>query len=586
MILANYEVNNISVESILGWIRDGKVAIPEIQRPFVWKAAKVRDLVDSLYRGYPTGYIITWSNPDTRLKDGTISSGKEVIIDGQQRITALTAALAGQLVVDKDYKKKRIKIAFNPISKKFEVANPAIEKDSTWIEDISTLFVEGFNSWPYISEYATKNNVDAGEINAVLDPLLQIKKNNLGIIELSDSLEIETVTEIFTRINSKGVTLSQADFVMSKIAANTELEGILIRKTIDYFCHLLERPQDYENIETNDIDFVVTDYFDKIKWVVTNQSNVYVPKYSDILRVVFTYKFHRGKLADLVQLLTGRDFKTRGFLEEIAVNSFSELKAGVLSYCNKTNFQGYLMILESVGIISPKLVQSQNALNFGYVLYLYLKEQKAPSKVIEKSVRRWVLLSILTQRYSGSAESKFDEDIRKFTTAMSPLEVIDNEEKGVLSDAFWNNILIDKLTTAKMNFAFHCYWMAQIKANDQGFLSDEITVRSMQLNYGDMHHIFPKNYLKKNGINKQNDYNQLANYAMVQKEINIQISDKAPIDYLQDYDKDTQKIQNNFKENAVPLDLFEMDVNDYQVFLSERRKFMVEKIRSFYELFK
>lgn len=584
--MANYEVNNVSVSSILNWIREGKIAIPEIQRPFVWKASKVRDLIDSLYRGYPTGYIITWANPDTRLKDGTISSGKEVIIDGQQRITALTAALAGQKVIDQDYRKKSIKIAFNPISKSFDVANPAIEKNSAWITDLSILFCEGFDSWSFINQYAEKNNVKANKINEAFKPLFEIKTNNLGVIKLSSELEIDTVTEIFTRINSKGVKLSQADFAMSKIAANSEQEGILIRKTIDYFCHLLERPEDYENIIQNDLNFVIADYFEKIKWVTRNQSTVYIPKYSDILRVVFTYKFQRGKLKDLVQLLTGRDFKTRTFNDEIVVDSFSKLKAGVISYCNQTSFQGYLMILESIGIISHKLVKSQNALNFGYVLYLYLKGKGTSSKVIEKAVRRWVLLSILTQRYSGSAETKFDEDIRKFASADCPLEVIDNEEKGVLSNAFWDTILVDKLTTAKMNFSFHCYMMAQIKAKEKGFLSDEISVQSMNLNYGDLHHVFPKNYLKKNGLNNQNDYNQLANYALVQKETNISIRDKAPAIYLSDYDLNDPKIQKNFQENAMPLELFKMVVTDYQLFLETRRKLMAKKIREFYESFK
>ena len=140
-----YEVNNSSVESILAWIKQGEIAIPEIQRPFVWDASKVRDLIDSLYKGYPVGYIITWKNPDVKLKDGTIATGKKVLIDGQQRITALTAAIVGQEVIGSDYKKKRIKIAFNPLEEVFEVSNPAIQKNSQWIDDISTVFTNDFS---------------------------------------------------------------------------------------------------------------------------------------------------------------------------------------------------------------------------------------------------------------------------------------------------------------------------------------------------------------------------------------------------------------------------------------------------------
>lgn len=137
--MQKYDVNNNSIESILSWIRQGEIAIPEIQRPFVWDSTKVRDLIDSLYKGYPVGYLITWRNPDVKLKDGSSSFGKRILIDGQQRVTALTAALLGYEIIDSNYRKKRIKIAFHPIEKRFEVLNPAIEKEGNWINDISEL---------------------------------------------------------------------------------------------------------------------------------------------------------------------------------------------------------------------------------------------------------------------------------------------------------------------------------------------------------------------------------------------------------------------------------------------------------------
>lgn len=106
--MARYSVNNYTVETLLSNIKSGSIAIPEMQRPFVWDSSKVRDLVDSLYKGFPVGYIIVWQNPDVNLKDGTKSSGKKVLIDGQQRITAMAAAIVGQEVLDDHYKWKRI----------------------------------------------------------------------------------------------------------------------------------------------------------------------------------------------------------------------------------------------------------------------------------------------------------------------------------------------------------------------------------------------------------------------------------------------------------------------------------------------
>jgi len=139
MTSAKYSVNNQQLEIIFSWIKSKEIAIPEIQRPFVWSTTKVRDLLDSLYQGFPIGYLITWKNPDVKLKDGKTSEGKKILIDGQQRITALASSILGEEVINEDYKKVRIKIAFNPLEEKFEVLNPAIQKDSLWIPDVSPL---------------------------------------------------------------------------------------------------------------------------------------------------------------------------------------------------------------------------------------------------------------------------------------------------------------------------------------------------------------------------------------------------------------------------------------------------------------
>ena len=238
--MAQYEVNNSSIQTLLSWIREGDIAIPEIQRPFVWDSTKVRDLIDSLYAGFPVGYIIVWKNPDVRLKDGTISFGKKILIDGQQRITALQAAIVGEPVVGSDYRKRRIKIAFHPLEKRFEVNNPAIEKDTAWIPDIAPLYRPDFSSMSFVLGYCKKNQLDDSKwdkVEAAISNLRQIENNNIGVIELSHQLDIEQVTEIFIRINSKGVVLSQADFAMSKISSDDCYGGNQIRKIIDYFCH-------------------------------------------------------------------------------------------------------------------------------------------------------------------------------------------------------------------------------------------------------------------------------------------------------------------------------------------------------------
>ena len=258
--MSKYSVQQQPIETLLSWIKSGEIAIPEIQRPFVWNASKVRDLLDSLHKGYPVGYIITWRNPDIRLKDGTLSAGKRVLIDGQQRITALTAAVVGQAVLNKEYKQNKIKIAYNPQAKDhesaFEVCNNAIERNPIWIDDIAPILNGDTPISKIRRQYLEKNpTVDEDKIEEKINELQAIKNRQIGIIELNPDLEIDTVTEIFIRINQKGVVLSNADFVMSKIAADQQFGGNTLRKMIDYFCHLLNDSSFAKHIESNDTQF-------------------------------------------------------------------------------------------------------------------------------------------------------------------------------------------------------------------------------------------------------------------------------------------------------------------------------------------
>jgi hypothetical protein len=596
--MPKYEVNNNSVETLLNWIKSSEIAIPEIQRPFVWDYSKVRDLIDSLYQGFPVGYIINWKSSDIKLKDGSKSEGKKILIDGQQRITALSTALLGFEIVRKDYSKKRIVISFNPNEERFEVHNPAIGKNKEWISDISSIYTEEKSLMKLVREYCDNNNiVDLDEMDKLSDKferLHSIKHRLIGIIELAHDLPIETVTEIFIRINSKGVELSQADFAMSKIAVNENYNGNIIRKTIDYFCHVLKNPTDFENIKKNDIDFSDKENINKIKWVSKYNEEIYIPEYKDLIRVVFTKNFNRGRLTDLVSLLSGRDFETRENKEEIIESSFKEFEKGVYDFINETNFKKYIMILKSAGIITSKLVRSQNVLNFGYILYLKLKEINIHSAEIETYVRKWVVFSILTGRYSGSPESAFDFDIKRISSNYR--EFIENEINNGLSPTFWEAVLPTRLDTSVSSSPyFNVYVMAQVKLNDNGFLSRDIKVKELIEEKGDIHHIFPKDYLKKSGISNRGKYNQVANYVYMQSEINIRVKNKAPNVYFQELLKqcgtgelnyggilEEEMLRQNLESNCIPESIFEMTFGDYEDFLKTRRELMAVKIKDYF----
>ena len=595
--MANFEVNNVSISTLLGYIIDGIIAIPEIQRPFVWDTTKVRDLIDSLYKEYPVGYIITWKSPDIKLKDGKNSEGKQILIDGQQRITALTAALLGQKVLDSNYKKRRIRIAFNVKTEEFQTCNPAIEKQEEWIPDISEFMKNGnINLFEYINNYSNKFEMDPNIINERINKLQAIKNISIGRIVLGSSLSIETVTEIFVRINSKGVGLSQADFAMSKISVNEEYEGNDIRKAIDYFCHFAKTPADYENIKNNDTDFSQKEIFNKITWIKDSNEDLYLPDYVDVLRVAFTYKFKRGKLQDLVSLLSGRDFETREYKPEIIEDSCKKLYDGVKAFVDKTNFERYVMILKSAGIIDDSLIRSQNVLNFGYILFLLLREKKESPDVIEKLVKKLVIMSILTQRYSASTESQFDVDIRRLKDAEDLVNYIELELSRNLTDTFWDSILVEKFNTSVASSPFwKTYLIAQIALNDNAFLSKDMKVRTLVEGRGDVHHIFPKNYLQKNGKNNKALYNQIANFALIQTETNLQISDMSPKEYMQIVNTQCNSNGNeigsinekgnlleNLKINCIPESLDLMNIDDYDSFLKQRRILMAKKIKDYY----
>ena len=591
-----YAVNQHLIENILSWVKSGEIAIPEIQRPFVWSASKVRDLMDSLYQGYPIGYIIAWRNPDVKLKDGSLSSGKKILIDGQQRVTALRAAVLGQYVVNKNYSQIKINIAFHPILQKFEVQNPAILKDKLWIPSISEIFNSDINSFTLINQYI-KKNPDANQDLVIqsISNLFNLTKKQIGLIELASDLDIETVTEIFIRINSQGVVLSQADFAMSKIAANESYGGNELRKAIDYFCHLAVAPEFYPFIRDNDTTFAKSDYFSKMKWLKDELDDLYDPTYTDMLRVSFGLEFQRGKLSDLVSLLSGRNFETRSFEEDIAQASFSKLKEGVMKFMNETNFKRFLMIIKSAGFIIPNMIRSRNALNFAYLLYLSLKYKDTNPTTIENFVKRWFVLSVLTGRYSGSSESQFDFDLKQ----MGEKEFgayLDEVESAVLSDAFWNAELIQRLNTSVISSPYFQVFLAcQTVTGDKGFLSKDIRIGDLITHRGDIHHIFPKSYLKKHGLSRR-QYNQIANYVFMQQEINIRVGNKSPQDYFTELKKQCDggelkyggiiqldNLHENLSMNCIPTSVFDFTIENYNHFLVERRKLMAGKIRGYYE---
>ena len=589
-----------TISSILGMIDAEDFVIPEIQRPFVWKRSQVRDLIDSLYQGYPTGYIITWKNPDVKTKDGGRANGKKVLIDGQQRITALMAAISGEEVLDEDFNKDRIKIAFNPLAtdenKRFAVQDASHLKDKRWIPDISVLFKPDFKQRAFENEYAQNNpDIDLDELSETLTRLKGIANRQIGVIELAHTLDIDEVTEIFIRINSKGTALSQSDFVMSKMAADTAHGGSLMRKAVDYFCHLAVRPEFYGNM-IRDKEFGESKYAAKIGWLAKDNGDIYDPDYGDMLRVSFMHQFRRGKLADLVSLLSGRDFETKKFREDIIADSYDRMDKGILNFANEYNFNQFVLAIKGAGFVSHKLLNSAMTLDFAYTLYLILLDApEIPNDQIKHYVQKWFVLSTLTSRYIGSPESQMDRDMRSIQDK-GFLSFLADTEASALSETFWTVTLPQNLETSSVNSpAFNVFLAAQEHLNCNSLFMNGLKVGDLITISGDILHIFPRAYLRDKGVNSKTKYNQVANYIYLDPQVNKAISDAAPCEYfgraLRQCETKELKLGNiteltllkeNLAENCIPETVIEMDASRYDEFLIERRKLMAAMMRRYY----
>lgn len=592
-----FSLNQTPISTILAWVESGAIAIPEIQRPFVWTSTQVRDLMDSLYQGYPVGYIITWQNPDVKLKDGSTSQGKRILIDGQQRITALRAAISGLNVVDKKYKKRRIAISFNPLTEEFRTRTSSTERGKEWISDIAEVMVNGYDTLTFVDEYVARNpGTTRQEINSRLNRLIQIKNKQIGEIQLSPSLDINIVNEIFVRINASGVNLSNADFAMSKIAVYEkdpgDEMGMRLRKFIDYFAHLSAAPDQFKDIAQNDTEFAKTNYFAKITWLKNETDDLYDPTYNDIIRVVGLTQFARGKLGDVVSLLSGRNFETRQDEKEIADLSFQKLEKGLYQFTNENKFKQFVQnILRGSGYDEPNMLIARNAVNYAYAMYLRLLDIGENHAEANSLVRRLLAISLMTGRHSGSFETQFEQDIKRIQSSGDMVKFIATLEEQELSDVFWNSILVDEFDKPTTNNPFwHMFIAAQNKLLKQSFLSKNNIARDLATD--DIHHIFPKNYLVKHGYDKSK-YNRIANFVHLRNDINISVSDLAPREYLGDILSGNNnhhsdivneaEMVNNFEDNAVPKILLQAEADDYDEFLQQRQRLMAEMVRDYYK---
>lgn len=571
-----------TLKKLIEDIHVGEIGLPDIQRPFVWPRSKVRDLFDSMYRGFPIGYLLFWENgyADTHRVIGTDNKQKVprlLIVDGQQRLTSLYAVIKGIPVVNEKYHNESIRIAFNPIQEKFEVTNSAIERDVEWIADISVLWKQKTSTYTFINDYLNRlkernkyPSEQEHKIPHVIDRLFKLQDYPITALEISYSVDEDRVAEIFVRINSKGTPLNQADFILTLMSVFWD-EG---RKQLEDFCqHAKILPTDNRPSPYN--------YY-------------LLPKPDQLLRVSVALGFRRARLEYVYSLLRGKDLQTGQFSEEQREKQFTILKESQAYVLNLQNWHDFFKVLKRAGYSSSQFISSEMSILYAYALWLIGKRDfKVEAFRLREIIARWFFMSSLTGRYTGSPESRMEQDLallRDAQTANDFFDILNQQIEAVLTRDYWDVTLPNELETAAARNTGQFAYYAALCLLDAPVLYSKMKVSDLldpstksKKSALERHHLFPRRYLQRIKISEKRIINQVANYALVEWSDNIEISDKSPNNYVpqleQRFSRDEIQIMYHF--HALPEHWYEMDYLD---FLKERRKRMADIIRQGFEV--
>ena len=559
-------------------IEIGDIGLPDIQRPFVWKNAKVRDLFDSMYKGYPVGYLLFWKNSITEAKRTIGTENKQmppqmVIVDGQQRLTSLYAVVKNVPVLRENFEAENIRIAFNPLEEKFEVTDAAISRDSTFIPDISILWNKDTDIFEVVENYLTalrKNReISDDEIRAIKKRISKL--NNLmsfpfTALVLDAQVDEEAVSDVFVRINSKGTPLNQADFILTLMSVFWD-EG---RKALEAFCREARKPSKGE----------------------ASPFNHFIEPYpAQLLRVSVGIAFKRARLKYVYSILRGKDLETEQFSDERRVQQFELLKNAQERVLNLQYWHDFMNCIRQAGFRSSKMISSDNNLLFSYMLYLIGRtEYKVSEFDLRRTIARWFFMSAVTGRFTGSPESDMEFDLarlREVKTAEEFLKTLNRVCDITLTNDFWAVTLPNDLATSSPRspslFAYH----AALVLLDARALFSKIKVAALldpsitATRSIERHHLFPKAYLRDKGINSTRETNQIANYALMDWSDNAEISDSPPVEYLPEMKArfSQPEIERMYKLHALPENWEHLEYND---FLEKRRELMAEVISKGY----
>lgn len=568
-----------TISLLIEYIDMGIIGLPEIQRPFVWNTAKVRDLFDSMYKGFPVGYLLFWSTTNGGQAKQIGSNSKQLsprllIVDGQQRLTSLYTIIKGKPVLNEDYQEKKLSIAFRPKDAQFEVTDAAILRDPEFIPDISVIWDNSTSHIRFVNDFIKKLNDQfpltkemEDTISHNIDRLYDLQHYPFTALELSSNIDEEEVAKVFVRINSQGVKLNQADFILTLMSVFWD-EG---RKNLEGFSRDCKKPSTSGPSPFN--------YFIQ-------------PSPDQLLRVCVGLGFKRARLKYAYSILRGKDLQTEKYSDQKRIEQFEILKKSQKYSLDLTNWHEYLNCLKLAGFKSSSMISSDTGLIYSYVFYLMGKQEfKVDHFKLRKLIAKWFFMQAITRRYSSSPETIMEGDLARFRekeTSADFSSVLDKLINDALTDDFWNITLVNDLSVSSATSPALFAYQASLVILDARVLFSNMKISEFfdpsikKIKNIERHHLFPRNYLKKIDIKEIKETNQIANYAFVEWTDNIEISDKSPSEYLPQYlGRITPEEKNDLYYWHALMDNWEN--LDYNKFLEERRKRIAKVIRAGFE---
>ncbi|AKM11028.1 GmrSD restriction endonuclease domain-containing protein [Croceicoccus naphthovorans] len=578
--MAIFTTSNVPISSLIEDIDMGKIGLPELQRPFVWPNVNVRDLFDSLYRGYPAGFLLFWkTGAEGGLKSigtGPKQSVPELaIVDGQQRLTSLYAVVKGMEVLRSNFKKERIQIAFNPLSGRFDVADAAIKKDRAFIPDISVLWTPDFKAGAFrkaflsqLKEIREISDDEEAAIEDAIDHLRNLPNYNFVALTLASSVDEETIAEVFVRINGKGKALNQADFIMTLMSVfweegRVELENFSLQATV---------PSEGQASPFN--------HFIK-------------PSPDQMLRATVGLALKRARLANVYGALRGKDAATGVDNPDKREGQFALMREAQSAVLNLANWHHFLDALKLAGYRGQKMVSSEAAIIFSYVLYLIgIRDYGIDRTRMRQAIAEFYFMSAMTGRYTSSPETRFEADlaqVRDLGSGEAFIAKLREMCDTTLTNDYWEITLPSQLATSASRSPTLFAYQASLIMLDAPALFSPLKLAAMidpaikgSKASLEQHHLFPRAYLEGQGVTDLKQINQIANFAPVEWPENIKIGKQPPAEYVPALDAQMTAPERErvYGLHALPHLWWELP---YDQFLVERRLRMAQVVRRAWE---